>query len=388
MKIVLFTHPEFLGSQSMPRFAAMLSEGMKALGHEVEVLSPQAKLFKLPFPASLKKWLGYMDQYILFPAQVKKKLKSYSKDTLFVFADQALGPWIPLVANRPHVIHCHDFLAQRSALGQIPENVTSASGQKYQTYIRNGYSKGRNFISVSEKTKSDLEQLLGNKPSLSEVVYNGLNPSFKPLLVDDSRTALGLEFKLDLTEGYLLHVGGNQWYKNRVGLISIYNKWRERYGIRLPLLLIGQQPNAALQAQYQQSRYKNDIHFFSGINDATVRMAYSGASVFIFPSIAEGFGWPIAEAMASGTPVITTNEAPMLEVAGEAAMLIKRRPSANSEQDRWATEAAAVLQKAAVLTEPERQEWMRKGMENISRFKLDNAIERIEQIYKQVLKDN
>jgi glycosyltransferase involved in cell wall biosynthesis len=81
-----------------------------------------------------------------------------------------------------------------------------------------------------------------------------------------------------------------------------------------------------LTKSLESSPYKADIHWLSGIDDEHVAHAYSGAAVFLFPSLGEGFGWPIAEAMASGCPVVTTDEAPMTEVAGEAGFLIPRRP--------------------------------------------------------------
>ncbi|CAM4121944.1 Glycosyltransferase involved in cell wall bisynthesis [Pedobacter westerhofensis] len=384
MKIVFFAHPLFLGSQSMPRFVNMLAEGMERRGHRVEVWSPEALFSNIPVK-KLRKWFGYMDQYLVFPQSVKSKLRKKEKDVLYVVSDHALGPYVPLIAHLPHVIHCHDFLAQRSALGEIPENVTSASGQKYQAYIRRGYSRGRNFISVSEKTRTDLAAFLPAKPERSEMVYNGLNPSFKPASVEESRIMLGSKLNMDLTEGYILHVGGNQWYKNREGIVGIYDKWRKTYGTDLPLLLVGQPPSAALLQKYEQSAWKNDIHFLSAIDDQLVTVAYSGATVFLFPSIAEGFGWPIAEAMASGTLVVTTNEAPMLEVAGDAAFLIDRRPSKDMLQDQWTNGAARILNKAITLNETERAQAVQKGLINVSRFKLEDALDSIERIYKQVL---
>ncbi|OKS85147.1 glycosyltransferase [Mucilaginibacter polytrichastri] len=383
MHIVFFTHPPFLGSQSMPRFANMLAEGMQERGHEVEVWTAKPKFYDFKVPAGLKKWMGYIDQYIVFPADVKKRLKEQNSNTLFVFADQALGPWIPLVANRPHVIHCHDFLAQRSANGDIAENPTSASGKKYQAYIRQGYQKGKNFISVSNKTREDLSQFLTTAPRLSEVVYNGLNTAFKPLDVTECREAIGTAIKADLSNGYILHVGGNQWYKNRVGVIHLYNAWRDKYGTNIPLIMIGAKASAKLADQYNASLYKNDIYLLSGKDDLFVRQAYSGAAVFLFPSLAEGFGWPIAEAMAAGCPVITTGEAPMTEVGGDAAYYIPRRPS-NGEGATWADGAASTLNKVLNISAVERNAVLEAGYKNIYRFSLKDAIQQIETIYKKV----
>jgi glycosyltransferase involved in cell wall biosynthesis len=382
MKIVFFAHPLFLGSQSMPRFVGMLADGMKSRGYEVEVWRPEA-LFSAKIN-SFKKWMGYIDQYVVFPQQVKRRLKDDNGEVLYVVTDHALGPYVPLIADRPHVIHCHDFLAQRSALGEIPENMTSATGRAYQSYIKKGYSKGKNFISVSEKTRKDLGSFLKEVPKRSEMVYNGINTAFQPQEVQASRNLLSEKLDLALNEGYILHVGGNQWYKNRVGVIEIYDAWRAKYGKQLPLLLVGQQPNASLKLKYEASPYKNDIHFLKNITDEEVKMAYSGASAFLFPSIAEGFGWPIAEAMASATIVVTTNAAPMLEVAGDAAFLIARKPSVKAEQQQWAEDAAEVLDRALSLTAEQREEWINKGRENVARFKLDDALDQIEKIYSSV----
>jgi glycosyltransferase involved in cell wall biosynthesis len=384
MKIVLIGHPLSLGSQSMPRFSAMLEEGMKARGHQVEVWNPSLYLFKLPV-GKLKKWMAYIDQYIIFPIVAKEKVRKSDNKTIYVVTDHALGPYVPLIAHKPHVIHCHDFLAQRSALGEIPENPTSYTGQKYQAFIRNGYSKGKNFIAVSEKTRTDLEVFLGHKPDISEMVYNGINENFIPLPVAESRATLGDLAKLDLSNGYLLHVGGNQWYKNRMGIIAIYDQWRSKFGTSLPLLLIGEKPSVELMKSYEDSAYKDDIHFLSNVGDQHICMAYAGATAFLFPSLAEGFGWPIAEGMASGTLVLTTNEAPMTEVAGDAAFLVERMPMDKTLQAKWATDSAAVLQRIVALDPIERQEYINRGLKNVSRFNLEKALDQIEMIYKTIL---
>jgi glycosyltransferase involved in cell wall biosynthesis len=368
----------------MPRFAAMLAQGLKERGHKLEVWTPQAFFYKLPMPAGVKKWMGYIDQYILFPAQVRRRLKSYPADTLFVFTDQALGPWIPLVAKRPHVIHCHDFLAQRSALGQIAENPASSTGKKYQDYIRNGYKQGKNFISVSDKTQQDLHQLLGYVPKVSYTVYNGLNQDFhredsisaKEYVVQETGIAAG--------DGYLLHVGGNQWYKNRVGVIQIYNAWRSTSARSLPLLLVGAVPSAKLKTAAEESPYHNDIHLLTGKSDYFVKQAYCGASLFLFPSLAEGFGWPIAEAMASGCPVITTDEAPMTEVGGTAAFYIPRKAN-QSDNESWAGLAAKKIEEVLSLTAERREQVIEAGQKNAKRFDATKALNQIEKIYKELL---
>lgn len=387
MNLVFFAHPSFLGQQSMPRFANMLADGMRARGHSVDIWSPKARFFRLPLSGTFKKWLGYIDQYILFPAEVRTRLKSVPPGTLFVFMDNALGPWVPLVKDSPHVIHCHDFLAQRSALKQIPENPTEWTGRRYQSFIRWGYSKGKHFISSSINTREDLHRFLGAHPPTSELVYNGLNQTFLPVDRAQAREQFGTRVNMDLSSGYLLHVGGNSWYKNRTGVIEIYDAWRSAGGERIPLLLVGNAPSKELQKKHSSSPFKSDMHWLSGIEDEFVRMAYAGASVFLFPSLAEGFGWPIAEAMASRCPVITTNEMPMSEVAANAGFLIPRRPLDQPAITAWASEAAKVVKKILASNPEELKAIIEAEVTNAKRFDTNLALDRIESIYQSILRN-
>jgi glycosyltransferase involved in cell wall biosynthesis len=384
MNIIFFAHPSFIDHQSMPRFAKFLAEGMHRRGHDVDIWSPDVKALKWRAPQSFRKWLGYIDQFYFFPKQVRKRLKKAPEDTLYVFTDHALGPWVPMVTDRPHVIHCHDFLAQKSALGMIPENPTSWTGRQYQKLIRWGYSKGRHFISVSKKTQQDLHDFLPDLPMSSEVIYNGLNQLFVPQKITEARHIFGKYIGINLENGYILHVGGNQWYKNRKGIIEIYDAWRDNFNASLPLILIGEKPNELLVLKQNKSQYKQDIHFISNVSDEMVRKAYAGASVFLFPSLAEGFGWPIAEAMASGCPVITTNETPMTEVADTAGFYVDKRPFNDLGVLEWSLQAAKVLDQVVSLSAFDRETAVVKGLENAKRFDQKRALDKIEESYRNI----
>src|SRR5260221_1639689 len=191
---------------------------------------------------------------------------------------------------------------------------------------------------------------------------------------------------IDLSEGYILHVGGNQWYKNRMGVIEIYNSWRNITNKKLPLLMIGKNATIELNKKKELSKYTKDILFLSDITDEQLQLAYSGASLLLFPSLAEGFGWPIVEAMASGCPVITTNEAPMTEVAGAAAFLIMRMPEISADIIAWADEAALVVNQVVNLSPPTLESVVNAGIINSKRFETDIALDKIEEFYKMILK--
>lgn len=384
MKIVLFTHPSFSNHQSMPRYANMLLNGMKEKGHGVEVWSPKARFYKLPCIKFFKKWLGYVDQYIVFPIEVKLKLRKCSKDTLFVFADQALGPWVPLVNNKKHVVHCHDFLALKSALGTIPENPTSFSGKQYQSYIRNGFSKGKYFISISKKTQQDLHELHQGKIISSAVCYNGLNRHFQVLTPIDSRYLLEAELNIILSNGYIMHIGGNQYYKNRKGVVEIYDSWRSISNKNIPLILIGSEPSYELSDLCQKSLFKDDIHFVTNLSDEHINNAYSGAICLLFPSLDEGFGWPIVEAMASGCPVITTNRPPMNEVGGTAAFYIDKRPNSEIFLKKWKDASASILEKVTSLNLIQRAEVIEMSLNQSQKFTAEYSLNAIEVVYKEI----
>jgi glycosyltransferase involved in cell wall biosynthesis len=361
----------------------MLQAAYKARGHDVQIWSPGSRFFNLLARPSLAKWAGYIDQYIVFPTWVRKALKSVPADTLFVFCDQALGPWVPLVKDRPHVVHVHDLLALRSALGDITENPTSITGGIYQRYIRRGFKHARHFISVSKKTRDDLHRFGHVSALTSEYVYNGLSFPYAPLRRDDARRIL-LDAGLPAPpQGMLLHVGGAQWYKNRAGLIALYAQYAARVQHPLPLWCIGPEPDAPLQAALAKVPTNGHVSFLSNLSNSTLQAAYSYARLFIFPSLAEGFGWPIIEALACGCPVVTTDDAPMNEISSGAAHFIARlQPGA--DLDVWAAQGAALIGQLLSKENPDAGDCAFDANRWRERFDAERAIDAYLAIYEKV----
>src|SRR3990167_6764547 len=334
MKFVFFCHPSFMRSQSMPRFARMIGGAMQAKGYEVAYWAPQAWVHALFDNTRLAKWAGYVDQYLLFPLQVKARLLRHRQGTLFVFCDQALGPWVPLVKHLPHVVHAHDLLALRSALGQIPQNPTS--------------STGRHFISVSKRTQSDLVEHGQVQAQTSCVVYNGLNYPYKPVPRARAFQKLSMAGLPATDDSMILHVGGGQWYKNTAGVIHLYARYAARHENPPPLWMISPHPsNSEVLDALKQVPAQGCVLFYQGIDNAALEAAYSVARAFLFPSLAEGFGWPIVEAQACGCPVITTDDSPMNEIAGPLASylpMLKPGDDISAWAERGADTLEAVLQ--------------------------------------------
>jgi glycosyltransferase involved in cell wall biosynthesis len=269
-------------------------------------------------------------------------------------------------------------------MGEIPQNELGWTGRIYQRLIKKGFLHGKYFISISKKTKQDLHRFLSIAPLKSEMVYNGLNQEFEYLNVDDARKKLAISTGIHLENGYILHVGGNQFYKNRMGVVDIYDQWRTFSKKDHPLILIGEYPDPALRRRHMASPFRESIHFLSNRNDEFVRNAYSGALVLLYPSIAEGFGWPIAEAMASGCPVITTDDAPMNEVAGEAGFLIPVMPILPEEISRWAQQAGLLLEEILNFPSEKRACIISTGIENSKRFDPRKMLDKVESIYKEI----
>lgn len=362
----------------MRAYARLLSDGMAARGHHCRLLTAPVRLGRLARPGSgLAKWLGYLDQFVVFPPILRRALRRLPPRTLVVVVDQALGPWIPMVSRRPHVVHVHDLLALRCSLGEFPQNRLGLTGRLYQRWIQRGFSRARHFLCVSEATRRDLRRLL--PPAVAaqarlEVLRNPLLPAFQR--VDPHRPR----------QPFLLHLGGT-WYKNRGAVLAIFERLAGQQGFEALRLEIIGPPDAVGEAWLQQRPVlSRRIRRRQGLDAAEIVELYETAQALLFPSIAEGFGWPVLEALACGCPVVTTRLAPMTEVAGEAATYLDPLPVSGdpAPDSAWVERAAAQI--AALLRRrPEAQlEARRIGLERLSAFALDPFLDRLEARYRQV----
>lgn len=388
MNIVLLGHPEFFGSHSMNRFAAMIADGMGARGHQVTLLTPKRYCCRLATTWTAKKWLGYIDQYILFPAQLRWRMRTMPSDTLFVLADHALGMYMSVIGDRPHIVHSHDFTALRGLIGELPDFPPSPTGKIYQRLIRRGFRRARHFVAVSRKTATDLARFHGGDLEECSVVYNGLNYPYRPLSADEAMGRLQRAGIQGPVPGMLLHIGGNQWYKNRVGVVALYLAYCQATPAPRPLCMVGWEPEPDAAALAQAAREAGGtVHWLGEIPTDCVHAVYSLASALVFPSHEEGFGWPIIEAMACGTPVLTTDRAPMNEIAGDVATLIE--PQGDLALEEWARRnapAMAALANTADAPAEIRAEQIARVLAHASQFSAEHAMEQYEQAYLRALR--
>jgi len=348
----------------MLRYAEFLRRGLERRGHGMDVVHPPAILGRLvPRGNPLFKWLGYVDKFVLFPLWLR--VRSHDADLVHI-CDHSNSGYLRWTGSTPTVITAHDMLAVRSALGHFPQSRTGRTGQWLQRWILNGLASAKYIISVSGKTKEDLEMLLPSKPII-DVIHHSLNWDYEPAsqkAIGDVRAACGLA----ADDEYLLHVGGNQWYKNRMGVLKIALELRKYERFRkVKVILAGKPWPEQMKAFRRDHSFDDAIEFITPSNEQ-VGALYSGALAFLFPSLEEGFGWPILEAQACGCLVITSDRPPMTEIAGAGAILV----------DPEDAEAAARIIDARI---GEAEAIKQAGWFNLENFTMDAVMKRYSDAY-------
>jgi len=338
----------------MKRFSLMLMQGLKDAGVEVELIRPEAFFGRLkPAANGLGKWLGYIDKFFVFPFRLRRYAAKF--DVAHI-CDHSNAHYTRYLLNMPHLVTCHDMLAIRSALGEFPQNPTGWTGRILQRIILGGLRRARRITCVSEATRLDVLRITGLAENRVDTTLNGLNYPYTPLDSSPGR------------ERYLLHVGGNQWYKNRMGLLAIYSELRR---------LCGEPPPKLIMVGPPLENLPEGVELRSGLDNEQLRLLYSQAELLLFPSIEEGFGWPVLEAQACGCRVVTTRKAPMTEVGGTAAFYL--------DDPCNIADAAQVVK--SVLDQPvrEKEAAIAAGLENARRFSTENMVNKYRKLYQEVI---
>jgi glycosyltransferase involved in cell wall biosynthesis len=271
----------------------------------------------LPSATGLGKWLGYLDRFLLFRPLLKQ---AADWAEVVHICDQANSVYIPWLNRKPHVVTCHDILAIRSALGEVTEHKTGPTGKIYQRWILASLKLAQHVVCVSEKTQEELLRLTELSADKVSVVHNGLNYPYRPMSMEESIYQLN-KTGLGDVRPYLLHVGGNFWYKNRMRLLQIFEQFTRLDGGKgHHLVLAGAGINGQLRVLSKKLGISKKIKSVTNVSNEQLRALYSMAEGLVFPSLSEGFGWPIIEAQACGCPVFTSNIRPMTEVGGDGAV--------------------------------------------------------------------
>jgi len=178
------------------------------------------------------------------------------------------------------------------------------------------------LIAVSKYGSQEIVDNYHAKPERVYFTYNGGGENFK--VIDKAAAGLKIFEKYGLCRPFILGMARHLPHKNVVGLISAYKIFRNKYKTSEKLVIVGTRDfdTEKIFKLANDSGYKNDIIFIDYVEEEDLNYLYCAADLFVFPSLQEGFGLPIIEAMASGTPVITSNRTSMPEIAGQAALLV------------------------------------------------------------------
>ncbi len=228
---------------------------------------------------------------------------------------------LPRLAAREgvDVLHCPDF--SRPLLCSVPvvntihdlsfyasKHYFPATKRVYKAAMAHYTVQRSALIAVSEFTRAELQRTFGISPDRVSVIYSGV----------DQATALSCE---PASTPFILYVGTLEHRKNIVSLIDAYSVFRRTTGLPHRLLLVGARGFgwASIAEAATRSPFRNDIEMPGYLDGSTVQRLYQSADVFVYPSLYEGFGFPVLEAMAGGTPVVCSNASSIPEAGGAAA---------------------------------------------------------------------
>jgi glycosyltransferase involved in cell wall biosynthesis len=229
------------------------------------------------------------------------------------------------------------------------------------------------ILADSENTRDDLEEMLGVPTERVRVVYAGLEPTFGPR---PEAEIAAVRQRYGIERPYLLGLGTLQPRKNFVRLIEAYHTLRQKHGIPHQLVIGGGRGwlyEPILEA-VESRGLQEDVLLIGYVDDGDLPALYAGADLFAFPSLYEGFGIPVLEAMACGTPVVTAAASSLPEVAGEAALLV---PPLD-------VEALADALWQALDDRALREVLRARGLEQCRRFTWRASAERLRACYAEV----
>ncbi len=221
----------------------------------------------------------------------------------------------PSSRNTPIVLTVHDL-----ALLRYPELGTAAL-RRLVGRVAAGVVGARRIVADSEATARDLRELLAVPASRVRVVYPGCDRAFSRVDADGCGAVLA---RHGLRAPYLLHVGTLEPRKNLVHLLRAYQSARAACADLPPLLLAGDEGwgAAAVRAAIEGLALGEHVRLIGYVPAADLPALYSAAALFVYPSRYEGFGLPVLEAMACGTPVITSDVSSLPELVGDAALRV------------------------------------------------------------------
>jgi len=347
------------------------------------ISSPQHTYFLIASPEQLRE---YRDLPSNFQLEVFSKPAS-SLGSVFAFRDLLKRNHIdllhvphlfktPRLAPCPVVVTAHDLL---DFLYQRPNQTPMQSDFRLRM-ARFTLKRAQRIIAVSNSTKADVLRYLDiEDPDLVEVVYNGIDERFlRGHASDGDRNFIAERYQVNYP--FLLYAGSVRAHKNVGRLIEAFSALKAElkktgHSPDLRLIIIGEElsSNPELRRTMVRSGVQSDVRFMGFVPLDALRIFYDLAKIFVFPSLYEGFGLPPLEAMAHGTPVVTSNASSLPEVVGNAAVLV------NPENVFDIMHGI----RRVLLDQQLRDLLKQRGYEQARKFSWERSVRRLLQVYQE-----
>jgi glycosyltransferase involved in cell wall biosynthesis len=280
----------------------------------------------------------------------------------------------PLRSPIPLVVTVHDLTTVT-----VPDYRRGVKTKLYNALVTASAQGADHIITDSFASKLDIVDKFGVDERGVTAVYLAAEEQFKPVTRENSILEMATLRKYDLPEYYILYLGGYALHKNVMTLLHAYSYVAKSQGDDFPLVLAGKKPEPSdthpdYDAYIERLGLTDQVHWIGFVDEREKPLIYRSAELFVFPSRHEGFGLPPLEAMACGTPVITTDADSLPEVVGDAAYTI--------DPDDARRMGGAMI---ALLTEPATADKLRqRGIKQAANFSWEKTAMETLMVYAQV----
>jgi glycosyltransferase involved in cell wall biosynthesis len=262
------------------------------------------------------------------------------------------------------------------AYAHVPECYTWRNRAYIDFFLKLGLSRADAVVTISENAKSDIVERYRVEPSKVHIIYGAVDSSFKR--ITDADIVAGVKRKFGISRDFILNVSLITPRKNGIRLIQAYASLRKRGIFDGQLVFVGARGWLSDNVFRAASRsgYSQDIIFCNYVMHDELLCLYSGALVFAYPSLYEGFGLPILEAFACGCPVLTSSVSSMPEVSGDGALTV----------DPYSSDSIAAGLERIITDANVRDDLVSNGTLRLSNFSWDRSARSMVGIYDLLLK--
>ncbi len=327
---------------------------------------PEENLFTRPENTSLKLPHGYFNSFFSSYWRSNGIIKDLIKDGVEIF--HGLSNEVPFNIQKSgikSVVTIHDliFLTHPQFYKSIDRNI-------YKKKFLYSCKNSDQIISVSQKTKEDIINYFGIREEKISVVYQGCNPIFNSEANAQMKTAIRIKY--GIPSAYVLCVGTIEERKNQLAILQSMKTGK----IDFPIVLVGKStPYCAEISKYIEEGKLKNVFILHNVSSSDLPAIYQMASAFIYPSLVEGFGIPVLEALASKIPVITSRGGAMEEAGGIGALYV-------NPEDR--EELAQVIRK--ILEDSgARERLILEGASHFAQFTDQAIAKNLMKVYKGIL---